>query len=319
MITADTRMIRSASTEHHLWEHGEHGIMSPGANGSHGRKEGTHRDTDVVWSPIMSEQTYNMSQGYDSLAAELLYAAMNGSSAEELAFYERHIRANGGPALDLACGTGRHLFPLLEHGLEVHGADASADALQFARMRAKEDQVNPPLYHQRMEELDVPHRYGTIYIPNGSFHLISHRHHAFGALERFRKHLIPGGQLLIEIVAPKEVIDTYRLRDAEHPDSWGPAARRGGEGEISTTLWTESIDLFEQTLVEKRRYDLHVGGQLVRSEDHTLHMRWYAKYEWVMMLESVGFEEIALYADYEDLPVTQGSQTIVYGAQNPRL
>lgn len=110
----------------------------------------------------MIETTYNLSQGYDSLAAEMLYAYMDGCPADELAFYEQHIRSNRGTALDQACGTGRHLFPLLERGLDVHGADASADALQLARKKAEETQLRPQFYHQRMEDFEVPNEYGTI-------------------------------------------------------------------------------------------------------------------------------------------------------------
>ena len=83
---------------------------------------------------LMADDTFDLSQGWNSLAAEMLYIYMPGGlPADELAFYERRIRANGGAALDQACGTGRHIFPLLAQGLEVHGADISADALDFAR------------------------------------------------------------------------------------------------------------------------------------------------------------------------------------------
>ena len=75
---------------------------------------------------------FDMNCGWDSLAAEMLYASMNvppneavfSGPKEEVDFYERRIRQNGGSALDLACGTGRHLFPLNRRGLVVHGADA---------------------------------------------------------------------------------------------------------------------------------------------------------------------------------------------------
>jgi ubiquinone/menaquinone biosynthesis C-methylase UbiE len=33
--------------------------------------------------------------------------------------------ASGGPVLELAIGTGRLALPLVEHGLEVHGIDAT--------------------------------------------------------------------------------------------------------------------------------------------------------------------------------------------------
>jgi ubiquinone/menaquinone biosynthesis C-methylase UbiE len=266
----------------------------------------------------MSEATYNLSQGYGSLAAEMLYAYMDGCPADELAFYERHIRSNGGTAIDQACGTGRHLFPLLERGLDIHGADASADALRLARRKAEESQLRPQLHHQRMEDFEVPNKYGTIYIPNGSFHLINDRQQALNTLERFWRHLNPGGQILIDMVIPAEVMEFCRTRNAENPQRWGPAPRKYVEGEISTTLWTESFDLLEQTVVEKRRYELHVDGQLAQSELHTLHMRWYHKYEFIMMLQQNGFEEIFLYGDYTEDPATKDSKTIICGARRPR-
>lgn len=125
----------------------------------------------------MPEQIYDMTQGWNSLAAEMLYAFMkkDGVPAEELAFYERRIRANGGLALDQACGTGRHIFPLLARGLEVHGADISADALKLAEKEAAAANTPITLYHQSMEACDIPHRYGTIYVANCTFQIITER------------------------------------------------------------------------------------------------------------------------------------------------
>jgi len=259
----------------------------------------------------MSEKLYNLNQGWNSLAAELLYTSMDLCPDDELAFYERRIRANGGTALDQACGTGRHLFKLIQRGLNIHGADVSADALRFARIKAKQLKVHPKLYHQRMEDFNVPHRYGTIYIANGTFMAISDRQKALSTLERFRNHLISGGQLLIELSIPDEAKGV-----AVNAQYWGPTKCASGEGEISTKLWTESFDLWEQTMLEKRRYELKVDGQLVRSELHTLHMRWYYKYEFTMMLEKAGFKDIHLYSDYTEEPASKESKTIVYGARN---
>jgi len=267
----------------------------------------------------MNENVYDLSKGWNSLAAELLYADMvDGVSAKELAFYECRIRANGGLALDQACGTGRHLFPLLELGLEVHGSDISADALQFAKKAAETHKVQPTLYHQRMEECDIPHRYGTIYIANGTFQVISDRQQALCTLERFWHHLSPGGQLLIELFVPQEVTHGPTINDAEHPTRWGKGPRRGAEGEVSTTLWSEDVDIFEQILLSKRRYKLYVDGKCVRAEVHAFFLRWYFKHEFIMMLERVGFEDITTYSDYTAQPATKDSKTVVYGARRPR-
>ena len=98
----------------------------------------------------------------------------------------------------------------------------------------------------------------------------------------------------------------------------GPKSRQWAEGEITATVWTEALDHFEQTLTEKRRYELHVDGQVVRSEIHTLHLRWFTKYEFIMMLECVGFAEISLYGDYTEHPATKATKLVVYEARRPR-
>jgi ubiquinone/menaquinone biosynthesis C-methylase UbiE len=265
----------------------------------------------------MSDEVFDLHQGWNGLAAEMLYACVEMLPAKERAFYERRIRENGGAALDQACGTGRHLFPLLELGLKVHGADIAADALHFARKEAETRNVHPILYHQRMEECDLPHQYATIYVANGTFQIIVDRHQALATLERFRNHLVPGGQLLLELSVPPEVTQGPTCHDAEHPIQWDPTPRRGAEGEIATTLWSESVDLFEQTLVSKRRCELYVDGRCVRSEVHAHSMRWYFHYEFVMMLERAGFADIRTYGDYTDDPATRNSRTVVYGARRP--
>ncbi len=266
----------------------------------------------------MDEGVFDLSMGWNSLAAELLYASMQGGPpAPELEFYDRRIRANGGIALDQACGTGRHVFPLIRRGLEVHGADISADALRFARKEAEKLKVDPTLYHQRMEECDIPHEYGTIYVANGSFQIIVDRPKALSTLARFLHHLVPGGQLLIESYVPREATKGTTANDAGHPARWEPIPRCGAEGEIVTTLWSESVDLFEQTLLSKRRYDLYVNKKCVRSETHAHAMRWYHHHELVMMLERAGFGDVRTYSDFGDQPATKDSKAVVYGARRP--
>lgn len=157
---------------------------------------------------------FDMNRGWDSLAAETLYAYVDQCPENELSFYERRMIANGGRALDLACGTGRHLFKLAEQGLEVDGMDASADALRFAQMKADQTKVRARFYHQRMEELDLPKQYSTIYITDGSFMAIYDRMDALIALTRFRNHLNPGGELLVELSIPEEVRETNRNKES---------------------------------------------------------------------------------------------------------
>jgi SAM-dependent methyltransferase len=62
-----------------------------------------------------------------------------GYHAEKLSFLERTLLARipaGGRILDLCCGTGQMIAPLVQRGFEVTGLDYSADMLRHARQNA---------------------------------------------------------------------------------------------------------------------------------------------------------------------------------------
>jgi SAM-dependent methyltransferase len=267
----------------------------------------------------MDETLLDMTLGWNSLAADLLYSCMEeGVPPKELVFYERRIRANGGTALDQACGTGRHVFPLLQRGLRVHGADISADALRYARLEAAERRLDTAFFLQRMEDCDLPQRYGTVYVANGTFGIIVDRKLALTTLGRFLSHLLPGGELLVELSVPEEAVTGKPYNDAEHPIVWEPTPRRKGGGAIRTTLWKESMDLFEQTMVSVRRNELLVDGRVVRSEKGAHPMTWYHKREFQMMMESAGFTDLRTYSDFTDDYASLDSASVVYSGRRPR-
>jgi SAM-dependent methyltransferase len=78
----------------------------------------------------------------------------------------------GGPALEIACGTGRLLIPFLRAGLDIEGVDSSLD---ICRSKASRLSLQPVLHQQLMQQLDVPRRYDTIFIPFCSFQILARR------------------------------------------------------------------------------------------------------------------------------------------------
>ena len=92
------------------------------------------------------------------------WAEFNAPDPDELAFYQSVVERNGPPALDLGCGTGRLMLPLLSAGLDVDGCDRSPDMLALCRAEASRHGLAPQLYQQAMHDLDLPRSYKTIYI-----------------------------------------------------------------------------------------------------------------------------------------------------------
>ena len=61
-----------------------------------------------------------------------------GTPQNDMSFYLEEAKAGGGPVLELGCGTGRLLIPLLSTGHDVHGLDSSSAMLEVARRKREQ-------------------------------------------------------------------------------------------------------------------------------------------------------------------------------------
>lgn len=119
--------------------------------------------------------------------------------------------------LDLACGTGRVLLPILSAGIDVDGCDISADMLQHCRARAAREGLRPTLFAQPMHAFSLPRTYRMIYICD-SFGLGGSLENDLQALRRCHAHLAPGGALVLNVEA-----------EYTEPDSWAQWLREKRE------------------------------------------------------------------------------------------
>ncbi len=155
---------------------------------------------------------------YTGIVADL-YAPLR-STVPDPDPYARFIGAVGEPALELGCGDGDPLLELRRRGIDVEGVDSSADMLERCRRRAAEQQVEVVVHHQRMEALDLPRRYRTIFLAGPTFNLLPDDAVATSALERIRAHLHDGGGALIPLFEPEPTPAGAlgRPREALEPD-----------------------------------------------------------------------------------------------------
>ena len=235
---------------------------------------------------------------YRGLAAESYDLWFGDEPYEDQAFFQRQIAEAAGPALEIACGTGRLLIPFLRDGLDIDGVDCSPAMLDICRGKATRLNLQPVLHQQLMQQLDIPRRYGTLYIPLCSFQILAGREEAFEALRRFHAHLLPGGHLVISLFVPWE--------DIERENEWRlrRSATRPSDG--ATVLIHEATRCNRLEQLEHVWYRLEVfrDGQLRHSELRTHRLRWYYRHEFTMILEQVGFGEVRVTGDYTDAPAS---------------
>jgi len=226
-------------------------------------------------------------------------------------FYEHRLRANGGRAVEVACGTGRLLPPLLRDGLTVEGLDTSRDLL--GRLRAKARVMNlPPVLHEApMQEFDLPGRYRTVFVPATSFGIPVDVVLARAALGCFRRALQPGGEVLIPVseasAASKAVPDWRERRNVRLPD------------EDVHVVVCERIAYEDGGRLQRGHLHYEVGRAErptdVFVREHLL--RHYGSGEFRALLQAAGFEGIEARRGYTEPQSSGPDDDLVFSARRP--
>jgi SAM-dependent methyltransferase len=240
---------------------------------------------------------------------------------EELAFYGGAIRRFGEPALDLGCGTGRLLVPLVAEGLDIDGSDLSEDMLAGCRQCAAAAGVDVQVWAQPMHELAAPRRYRTIYICD-SFGIGGSRWNDRQALRRIHDHLEPGGALVMSTELPYDDASDWALwlphgRD-DLPRPWPdePGRQVQPDGDV-IVQWVRlaGFDPRVQRVVFEIRDQLVRDDAVVREEQRRIAIAVYFEQELRLMLELAGFSDIRFEAGYTGREASVDDTNVVVIAQ----
>lgn len=235
------------------------------------------------------------------------YDDLHEDEVQDIEFYEKIVMETDGPVLELACGTGRLLVPYRRQGVDIEGVDCSSDMLRICKRKLDAVGLEANLYQQNIEELRLSRRYQTMFISGGDFQLIDDFDNALQALNAIRKHLLPGGKLVLDLFIPWNQII------ASQDGLWrliSVATRSNGQ---QLLCYERAVfDLEEQIKRELRKYELYQDRQLVNTIVGEQQLRWYGKREFILMMEKAGFANIQA-EKKEKVKPRQGHATIYYG------
>lgn len=240
------------------------------------------------------------------------------TNTPELDFYRQQIKHFGQPVLDLACGTGRLLLPLLQAGIDIDGCDVSADMLKLCREKAAQKGLTPHLYEQAMHQFDAPRRYKIIYICD-AFGLVANRHQNLDTLACCFRHLDQDGALILNIEAEYNLPDAWQfwLKETRQrlPEPWPEQGKKrtaaNGVDYVSRFRLLE-IDPLEQSYVRQVRLEKWQNGKLLVREEYTLRGFMFFRNEVEWMLNVAGFGHVTVLGDYSDKAATPNHNNLVF-------
>jgi ubiquinone/menaquinone biosynthesis C-methylase UbiE len=234
---------------------------------------------------------------YDALTLNVDYKAR----AEYIVNTLESLGHNMGLTLDLACGTGKLTVELKKLGVDVYGADASADMLSFARENAVENNLDILFLCQKMQELDL---YGTVDTCVCTLDSINHMtdiNDVKKTFERVSLFLNKGGYFLFDVntvYKHKNILgnNTFVYDLDEVYCAWENSLKENNEVEIDINFFVPKGSLYE-------RYEEHFSE------------RAYTDNEITSMLEDTGFEVIKRLGDMSAEFPKEDEQRVIYIAK----
>ena len=132
----------------------------------------------------------------------LLYHAHHSLHSDDLPFWLDLVDRYPGPILELGCGTGRVLVPLVKAGNEVYGMDIATDMLIFLRQNLDSDlQGKVFIFQADFTRFHLALNFGLILLPCNTLSTIQAEDRR-SLLKCVRNHLLPGGSFVASMPNP---------------------------------------------------------------------------------------------------------------------
>ena len=256
---------------------------------------------------------------FQSAELAAIYEAVYADRDDAAFWRAMAAAAGGGPILELGCGTGRVLLPLVRAGFEVTGLDLSAQMLERcdAGLQAEPAAVRERvrLLRADMTSFDLGRHFSTIFCPFGGFQQLRTVEQQLACLDRCRAHLRARGRLVLDLPNPDTAPPSH-VRD-EPSD---------GEAAVELIEWTDGrLIRWWVTVIDYDRalqcsecevtYEIIAADGATRRITETILLRYMFRYELEHLLVRAGFRVVALYGDYERSPFAGGSPAMIVVAE----
>jgi SAM-dependent methyltransferase len=207
-------------------------------------------------------------------------------------------RRQGGPLVDLACGTGRVTLPLAEAGFEVFGVDIHAGMLTRARLKAVERGLAVTWLEQDCARLALP-------VVSPFMCMCGHAFQAFltndaqdALLRSINAYLRPGGVFIFDT----RMISADEMLQPREEQPWRTLTDQHGREMVESTIASYNPLTQIQEYITIRRFTAPDGTTGERRD--RIALRYTHPRELHRLLNQHGFEVVALFGDWDETPLT---------------
>jgi SAM-dependent methyltransferase len=194
------------------------------------------------------------------------------------------------PILEIGCGSGRVLLPLLRAGHTVTGVDISEEMLQLAKDKLNKNHLGErvTLLDHNFAEQALPRTFGLALVTFYTFNYLLSPVHQKAFLDHVAESLLPGSVLALHLFYPNPML---------HPETSGKWIDKGKYRVAGEWILLEdSRRMMDNHLEERKQAFTYESGQ--REEIHTIR-RYVSQAEMYRLLIDSRFTNPVLINNYD--------------------
>lgn len=242
---------------------------------------------------------------YDQIAE--VYATDMGSNMpfDDIGYYLARCREEGGPALELGCGTGRILLPLRAADIDIRGLDRSAPMLAELQRQARVGGIDVHTELGDIAALAGGRSYRIVLAPYSLATYLTSETALSEFLTSLQQILLPGGLAVIDAFVPRDItpFDDFR-EDYLRPHQGGWLRREKRIAQVGACNRIE------------RRYTLQdAAHEALRTWNTVDTVRPWHGHELDAALEHAGFTIEACIGDYGQSPAIADARFVTLQAR----
>lgn len=248
-----------------------------------------------------------MPNNYDRIARFYDVDMGRNMAFDDVGFYARLAKADGGRLLELGCGNGRILLELLAQGVDAFGIDASAGMLADVQRKAVTRALaNPPVCRMDVRALAFRAAFCSVLCPYSLITYLTSDAEFDRLLAGVGRALRPSGRLVIDVFVPRPLAVSTEFRlDYRRPFDGGELWRWKRITAISTTL----------NRIERRYQLRHADGTTAEEIDVVEDIRPYTQAMLEERLPAAGFDIDRVWWNYADIPRPPDPQFLTVSAR----
>jgi SAM-dependent methyltransferase len=237
----------------------------------------------------------------------LLYHTHHNQYLEDLPFWLDLAERANGPILELGCGTGRIMLPLIEAGYQVTGLDLNAEMLAYLNsLAAKSGIAEPYVVEADLTNFQLQQQFPLILLPCNTYSTLKDKQRQ-SALECITGHLAPSGVFATSLPNPDWLTNLEDIDDVEvetifiHPETGNPVQ--------ASNEWQRTQD---QVVICWHYDHLLPDGQVERYSQAISH--WLTPTEqYLEELQALGFK-VKTYGDFDQEPYSSELRFLIIEA-----